>query len=321
MGFRNPILGGGGALVRPAIKSPNYQSGVAGWTINRAGDAEFNDLTVRGVFQGLDFVQSAEGIFFYNGTPAAGNLAGSWAAAAGVDPYGNTYMAGIAVYDPSTDLFAQMTSGELRLGLPGGAGTEPALLTATDFGLQIQGTTTGGPGGNPDALRMQMQNGEDSQPIGSTYNPHLTVTDSDGQSPADLTLSGALIRTDKAGTYLTWQTPVYRTGWAGGSSAATRYQALQYRIDGQDNLVLVGAMHATAALAAGSYTLFTVTGDYVPKKLFGGMALQVSSADAYKDPFRLNVDNNGQVGINTPVAIAAGDTFYINEIVPLGNLQ
>jgi hypothetical protein len=37
------------------------------------------------------------GIFIYNGTPGLGTLIGAWAAAAGVDPYGNPYDAGINV--------------------------------------------------------------------------------------------------------------------------------------------------------------------------------------------------------------------------------
>lgn len=37
------------------------------------------------------------GIFLYNGTPATGNLIGSWAAAAGTDAYSNTYSEGITV--------------------------------------------------------------------------------------------------------------------------------------------------------------------------------------------------------------------------------
>ncbi len=47
-GFANPITGGGGALVRPSIHSPNYAAGAAGWTINADGSAEFNNLTSRG---------------------------------------------------------------------------------------------------------------------------------------------------------------------------------------------------------------------------------------------------------------------------------
>lgn len=47
MPFSNPILGGT-ALVRAAIHSPNYVPGVAGWSINRDGTAEFANATIRG---------------------------------------------------------------------------------------------------------------------------------------------------------------------------------------------------------------------------------------------------------------------------------
>jgi hypothetical protein len=48
MSFSNPVVGGeDGELIRPAIQSPNYVPGVSGWTINRDGSAEFNNVTIR----------------------------------------------------------------------------------------------------------------------------------------------------------------------------------------------------------------------------------------------------------------------------------
>ena len=47
-GFSSPIIGGGGTLVYPAIKSPDYVAGSAGWQIAKNGSAEFENLTVRG---------------------------------------------------------------------------------------------------------------------------------------------------------------------------------------------------------------------------------------------------------------------------------
>lgn len=44
----DPIAAGDGSLVYPALKSPNYVTGVSGWRIDRDGDAEFNDATFRG---------------------------------------------------------------------------------------------------------------------------------------------------------------------------------------------------------------------------------------------------------------------------------
>ena len=47
MAFTDPIVGGT-TLIRTAIRSPNYAAGTAGWTINRDGSAEFNQITSRG---------------------------------------------------------------------------------------------------------------------------------------------------------------------------------------------------------------------------------------------------------------------------------
>jgi len=49
MSFRNTILGGMGSLIRQMIRSPNYVQGVAGWSINRDGSAEFNNAVIRGI--------------------------------------------------------------------------------------------------------------------------------------------------------------------------------------------------------------------------------------------------------------------------------
>jgi hypothetical protein len=48
MGFNNPIIGGGGALVYPSIHSPDYVPNVSGWAINKDGSAEFNDVIILG---------------------------------------------------------------------------------------------------------------------------------------------------------------------------------------------------------------------------------------------------------------------------------
>lgn len=61
MAFSNPITGGQGALVRPAIKSPNYVPGVTGWTINRDGSAEFNDVVIRGELESVNYVPGVSG--------------------------------------------------------------------------------------------------------------------------------------------------------------------------------------------------------------------------------------------------------------------
>jgi hypothetical protein len=48
MPMSQPVIGGGGGLIRNWIQSPDFLAGVRGWRIARDGSAEFNDVTVRG---------------------------------------------------------------------------------------------------------------------------------------------------------------------------------------------------------------------------------------------------------------------------------
>jgi len=88
MPFADPIVGGVDKLIRKAIQSPNFIAGVQGWSINRDGTAEFNQLTI---------IASSTGaaILIYNGPAALGNLIGSWSAVATTDSFGNAVPAGI----------------------------------------------------------------------------------------------------------------------------------------------------------------------------------------------------------------------------------
>ena len=95
----DPVVGST-ILRRPAIQSPNYVAGVSGWSINADGSAEFNNLTLRGTFDGNDWILNSNGFFLYSGAPAAGNLAVSIVPGTGTvtDPEGNTAQPGVSAY-------------------------------------------------------------------------------------------------------------------------------------------------------------------------------------------------------------------------------
>jgi hypothetical protein len=46
--MQNPVVGGGGGLIRAWIQSPDFVTGSLGWRIARDGSAEFNNVAVRG---------------------------------------------------------------------------------------------------------------------------------------------------------------------------------------------------------------------------------------------------------------------------------
>jgi hypothetical protein len=97
-GFSNSVVGGAQKLIRQAIQSPNFLTGIAGWIVRKDGSAEFNNLTIRGSFFGVNFILNSSGAFFYSGAPAAGNLIISIAPAAGTDGFTNAYKQHITIY-------------------------------------------------------------------------------------------------------------------------------------------------------------------------------------------------------------------------------
>lgn len=103
-GFAHDVAGGNGVLIVSQIQSPNFSlAGQTGWAILKNGDAYFFNVTVKGtivasVFLGTDFEIDSSGAFFYNGTPAAGNLTASITSAGGTDSHGNHYQAGVTGY-------------------------------------------------------------------------------------------------------------------------------------------------------------------------------------------------------------------------------
>lgn len=163
MGFANGILGGAAALIRAAIKSPNFVHGTTGWSINKDGSVEFSTGTFRGHIIGGD-------LFLYTGVPGLGNPPIFWASSAAVDPFGNAL--------PSTTGIAgagSFVAGNLKLtasaiaplvqpldlngfnvgtssvhGYPEVTTTGPLVMdTATIFSQPIAASV---PGGTEDAL-------------------------------------------------------------------------------------------------------------------------------------------------------------------------
>lgn len=92
-GFANPVVGGQGALVRPQIKSPDFNlAAKTGWAILRDGSAYFFNVTATGVVQANSVIVdgAGQGVFIYDGPAALDNLIIAAVSGAGQDPFGNT---------------------------------------------------------------------------------------------------------------------------------------------------------------------------------------------------------------------------------------
>lgn len=342
MGFVNPILGGGGALVRPAIKSPDYVAGVSGWTINRAGDAEFNDLALRGTFNGLNYVISEAGIFFYDGTPAAGNMAGSWAPMDGADPYGNAYTAGLTLYSAFGRVFlggldgifqSTGSSGSTIIVADGfiGFDADPSLPNHSS-GLIIQ---------NLDRLHgsLYLAGGTDTfvdraaslglvtsygLPVGiqqDTY-PRTSTTAYGGVGVAHHYVSGAVVKSSTDGnTGEVWTTPAAMgTGWATGPGVSGSYPPLKHHLLPVDAVWVHGSFHATSTAPGGVIAsgLPAVNMTTLGGVASAGCAAKISSSSV-EIPLYLN--SAGELRhAGLPATVAVNDTFMVSAIVPLGNI-
>jgi hypothetical protein len=218
-GSANPFLGltqAFGSLVLPAIHSPNFSTGVSGWTINKDGSAEFNNLTIRGTFFGTTFIINSSGAFFYSAAPALGNLVASIATNSGTDSFGNTYTAGITSYHPngaggffsraflssSGDLELQSSStaavGIISTAAAGGGGSAITIQTEGYTGdsfndLVLQSPNAGGVGSwNGTEFDANFFNA----PV-NTYTPTWTVAAGTNPVIGNGTITGRFIQLGK----------------------------------------------------------------------------------------------------------------------------
>lgn len=166
-GWGNPVVGGT-TLRIPAIQSPNFSlANQTGWAIFADGSAYFFNVTVSGTITGGTLVIDgpAGGVFVYSGTPALGNLIGSWAGAAGTDALGNTYPQGLSVtmgqisgsvflgadfIINNSGIFIYMgapANGNLLISLAGAGGTD-GFSNAYFQGLTVYG---------PSGARIQLE--------------------------------------------------------------------------------------------------------------------------------------------------------------------
>lgn len=314
----NPIVGGT-ALRIPQIQSPNYTPGSLGWVIKIDGSAEFNNLTVRGTFNGTDFILNSDGLFIYSGAPANGNLIGSIAAAAGTDSFSNAFLAGVVSYSGGS--FASLEAGNLFLGLiANGYPTAGSVgLSGGDAVFASSPTSAS----NTAAATWELVDGLTSvTPRSAAGYPHLDV----GAATAGVTgwINGAWVHSSvSAGvsTAETWHNPSYNANWSGTTTFGTisgGLRTLQYRFDAEDNLWLNGCFIAAAGAGASVFNLPAGPPSYRPATngafpvafiSGGGVAgnawMYVSAAG--------NLNINGQLGS----AVTAGTTYYVNGKIPL----
>jgi hypothetical protein len=338
-GFTNPVFGGN-TLIRPAIRSPNYTPGVAGWSINRDGTAELNSLTLRGTFVGNDWILNEQGLFFYSGTPALGNMSGSWAQTAGTDAFGNAYPAGLEIYSALGSIALSAVDGILQ-----SVGSSLRQIVIADGGLQF---SVPGSQGNASleigATLREMDFNSGQLAIGDRI-AQLTVMSSTGTpvagnqdtSPRSTTtggvgvpayhyVSGAVVKSDGSGsTSEVWQVvggngAAYNANWLASSTfnGSSGWPGVQYRRDAEDNLVITGCFKSGATV--GGTSVVTIPTAFRPKQQWPVIVQKNAGGTITTGMGQLSAGGNLNLLAGSGVNPTASAEYLVTGVVPLGNI-
>lgn len=172
-------LAAGVVLVRPALMSPNYSPGAAGWVVNADGSAELNNVVIRG---GTTVSGTS---LYYNGTPGPGKLILSISATAGTDAYGNSYPAGVQWKDTAGTLGIAGT--DLSLSATDGSKVEVTAAGLFGNGIYLTPPASTDSTWVPGAAVADFNSNAPDSPYMSLYSPYDSVT---GRS-ANIVLTGS----------------------------------------------------------------------------------------------------------------------------------
>lgn len=179
----NQAITGGTVLRAPAIQSPNFSAGSAGWIIRQDGTAEFNTGTFRGSIE----VGPLAGQHFIVNNPATGDPLDIYNSSNQLVFSINAF--GIATsHNPSTGLESSLQAGQIQLD------NSPGLTNANLVLVPAASTAVRG------ILEIIM-----SPPVGASYVLSLEGGSDNGVLPPTLVgnernINGSLVQTSQVAT-------------------------------------------------------------------------------------------------------------------------
>jgi len=342
--FEDPVTAGT-VLIREAIQSQNFLTGVAGWQIKSNGDAEFNGVIIRGELEGPSYIINAAGAFFYDGPPANGNLIVSIAGASGTDAFGNNYPIGFGI-ENSGFLTVENSSGVVGVQIGGQFAqiigysqsgiTEDTFIrdgilhfgdasnqtraasifsTAGGTALLIQSRTTNT---LTTYSQIYMQPGLPSV-TGATDVPHIDIG-APPNSAVDLRVSGSVVKTDNSGVPEVWGTPAYNANWLASTTfnGSTAWGSLQFRKDSFNNVVVIGSFKAGAVLPGSTVFQFPV--GYRPQKQWPLTIQRNNGGTLTFANVGISTAGNFNLLAATGNGMAINNEYLVSGSFPLGDL-
>lgn len=303
------------------------------------------------VFEGTDFIIDSSGAFFYQGTPASGNLLISIAPMAGTDDFSNPYRQGLELHAVNGSNFTQaltFSTGDPDELTP--LVFQEAIFNAGNpnrqMDFEILGPQTVG---NPDFVSFQIFSGANNGSVGASLligytSPANVFTGLFQAGPGNLLSTGAVFRFDNQTTEpsVSQSTTALLYGWDGQSkfladdgnnydtgrlSMATSANRLINSVAGitvfpfnfksgttyRIHAILEGLQGGTAVAQPVAGFAAGVTGG--PTRLFYFFV-----ADGTAQEFS-NISNSGTTAFITSPAYAAARTFYmyIDGVITTGS--
>jgi hypothetical protein len=306
MGFANDILGGAASLIRAAIKSPKLLSGSTGWSVNKDGSAEFNNVVIRGTIQAGHFIGTGEGQEFviYSGTPAANNLIASITSAPAVDSFGNFILPQLASYGGTAGSYWALQQSI--------TGSGPFI--AAYSGVTMTAWTSGAVAAAAAAVSWDLTgNTLFLKPL-SVTNPAIGSSSSQVDAQSDFVFeAGWFARAAHPGTTdtaETWQAMTLLNSWANVAGFATA----RYRLTPLNQVEVIGALSAAAATAS---TFFTLPAAYRPATQQPVAAAGASaSVPAGLAPW-IRVDTSGNLTVQNTGAVPAAWQIFFHGLISL----
>lgn len=129
----SPIAAGDGSLIYPALRSPNFVTGTSGWSLDRNGNVEVNDATIRGDLTAtgvLGAYISVQGDYSVTGDPAIVLEPGQANEAPGyiyVDENAGTATSVLGINSPNYDTANASGISSIQL-FSGGSGSAPSAI-------------------------------------------------------------------------------------------------------------------------------------------------------------------------------------------------
>ena len=337
-GFSSPIIGGGGGLVYPQIKSPDFSlAGQTGWAILKNGNAYFFNLTATGTITAATIIGAliensaanpktaiaADGSFKI--TNAAGQVifqiaadgTVTWFSAAGAQLMQMSPAGFISITDPA---FFEFPSGAVIEGAAANLASTVDGSGAAQFLQMLLSGPKLNVAGHEDWVQLQLNSANDGGTsdangelvyIDTGGTPHLMAFWDGTGFNAIATITAAHPGSSPAVSE-TWQTLTLVNSYTAGVNPGGFTDVPQIRLMADNQtLQLKGAL--TTPNPVTSHVFAAVPASYPNANLGGNYGLGLVANFAGGQVDHIQVQNNGNLSLHTA---PAGITFDISCIVP-----